>query len=143
MSEPTAKFRIKKDDIEIEYEGTPKEVDSRFGESFEWIKTVGSSSEVHKDAKERESKGAEKDSKKDKRGGARSPLLSKAIDDLIEEGFFDSFKTVKEVFEELKRKAIPVSSLPAVRTPMNRRVADKLDRNRDENNKWVYHKKSG
>jgi len=40
MSEERSRFRIKKGDIEIEYEGTSKEVADFRKEAFEWIKTA-------------------------------------------------------------------------------------------------------
>jgi hypothetical protein len=39
LSESKAHFKVKKDNIEIEYEGNPSEVDARFKEIFEWVKT--------------------------------------------------------------------------------------------------------
>lgn len=40
MSEEKSHFRMKKGDIEIEYEGKSSEANARYKEAFEWIKAV-------------------------------------------------------------------------------------------------------
>lgn len=40
MSEERSRFKIRKGEIEIEYEGSPSEVAQRYKEAFEWVKTV-------------------------------------------------------------------------------------------------------
>ena len=82
MSEDRSRFRIKKGDLEIEYEGKSTEVSSRYKEVFEWIKTFIST--VPEPLIKEEQK--EKEPKK-RKGGPRSSVISSAIDDLIEEVF--------------------------------------------------------
>lgn len=136
MSEDRSRFRIKKGDIEIEYEGKSSEVTTRYKEAFDWIKTV-TISPPKPEAKKKE---PEK-KKEEKRGGVRTAVISPAIDDLIKEGFFDDFKNSTEVLAELRRKTVPVSDVTPVVVALNRRVPKKLDRIKDEQERWVYRKK--
>jgi len=136
MSEDKSRFRIKKGDIEIEYEGKSTEVSSRYREAFEWIKTLTlttSKPPVKGEQKEKETK--------KKRGGPRTSVISPAIDELIEEGFFDDWKNSTQVLEELKRRTVPVSGIKPVINALNRRVPKKLDRIKDKQGRWVYRKK--
>jgi hypothetical protein len=139
MSEDRAHFKVKKGDIEIEYQGDPKEVASKFEGIFEWIKTAP----VIKAPKEPVEPPTPADEEKaDKRGGARTGVISPAIDELVKEGFLKEFKTASQVHEELRRKAVPVSDVHVVMTALNRRVPKKLDRIKDEQGRWVYRKKT-
>jgi uncharacterized protein YjhX (UPF0386 family) len=131
MSEDRARFRIKVGEIEIEYEGKSTEVSMLYKEAFEWVKA---SAKIPSELKE------EKEVKK-RRGGPRTGVISQAIDRLIDEGFFDDFKNSTQVFEELKRRTIPVSRIERVITALNRKVPEKLDRIKDSQNRWVYRKK--
>jgi len=139
MSEKKSRFRIRKGDLEIEYEGNPAEVSERYREAFEWIKTATIAPPKGKpfrmERKEKEEK------KEEKRGGRRTAVISPAIDKLVEEGFFDDFKNSTQVLEELRRKTVPVSSVMPVAMALNRRVPKKLDRIKDEQGRWVYRKK--
>jgi len=40
MSELKSRFRIRKGEIEIEYEGPAKDVNERYKEAFNWLKSV-------------------------------------------------------------------------------------------------------
>ena len=136
MSEDRSRFRIKKGDVEIEYEGKSTDVSSRYKEAFEWIKTLTSTTPkppIREDKKEKEPK--------KRRGGPRTGVISPAIDGLIKEGFFDDWKNSTQVLEELKRKTVPVSGLQPVITALNRKVPKKLERIKDEQGRWVYRKK--
>jgi len=134
MSENRARFRIKVGEIEIEYEGESTKVSTLYKEAFEWIKM---SAELPPKIKQIEEKGEAKK----RRGGPRTSVISSAIDDLINKGFFDDFKNSAQVFEELKRRTVPVSSIQTVITALNRRVPKKLDRIQDSEGRWVYRKK--
>ena len=134
MSENRSRFRIKKGDVEIEYEGKSTEVSSRYKEAFEWIKSLTLTTSKPP------IKGEQKETKK-KRGGPRTGVISPAIDELIEEGFFDDWKNSTQVLEELKRRTVPVSGIKPVINALNRRVPKKLDRIKDEQERWVYRKK--
>jgi len=122
-----SRFRIKKGDIEIEYEGKPTEVSLRYKEAFEWIRTLTLT--TPKPLIRQDQKGKEP---KKKRGGPRTGVRSPAIDGLIKEGFFDDWKNSTQVLEELKRKNVPVSGLQPVITALNRKVPKRLERIKDE-----------
>ncbi|MCJ7573554.1 hypothetical protein MUO93_04745 [Candidatus Bathyarchaeota archaeon] len=101
MSENKSRFKIKKGDIEIEYEGDSGEVTSKFSEIFEWVKTAPMSS-VSKEPELTSKPG--KEGKIVKRGGLRTSVISPAIDTLIKEGFLNEFKNALQVLGELRRK---------------------------------------
>jgi len=138
MSEEKYRFRVKRGDIEIEYEGKSPEVNARFKEAFDWVKTVTVSPPKPEPKKEKELE----EKKEKKRGGARTAVISPAIDELIEEGFLDDFKRADHVLDELTRKTVPVSGIEPVILALNRRVPKVLDRVKDKEGKWVYRKKT-
>jgi hypothetical protein len=102
MSEERSHFKIKKGDVEIEYSGMPKDVDSKYKEAFNWVK----SATVTTSAPPKEPSAGPKQSGKAGRGGRRSPVVSRAIDQVISEGFLDKSKTESEVYSELERRAV-------------------------------------
>lgn len=143
VSEERARFRVKKGEIEIEYEGKSSEVNARYEEAFDWIKTATTTPSQKRPQKEEKKVEKEPEKKKEeKRGGARTAVISPAIDELIKEGFLDDFKRDHQVLEELKRKTIPVSGINPVQNALNRRVPKILDRIKDKEGKWVYRKKT-
>ena len=92
MSERVARFRITKGDIEIEFEGDATEVNTRYEKAFELIKTSITSTQGQLEvASPKEEK---------KRGGSRSNDVSRAIDSLIEDGYFDEFKKIPGAYYE-------------------------------------------
>jgi len=141
MSEDKSRFKIRKGDIEIEYEGKSSEVTERYKEAFEWITTATVAPPKPEPTRKLEKKDIE-EKKEDKRGGVRTSVISPAIDELIKEGFFDDFKNSSEILKELRRKTVPVSSTQPVTMALNRRVPKKLDRIKDERGRWVYRKKT-
>jgi hypothetical protein len=141
MSENKSRFRMKKGDIEIEYEGTSSEVSSKFSEIFDWLRAVPATSSPLEQGEGVLPKPSG-EQKQEKRGGARSAVISPAIDELVKEGFLDAFKNANQVYEELKRKTVPVSGANAVIKALNRRVPKTLDRIKDDQGKWVYRKKT-
>lgn len=105
MSEKRARFRIRKGEVEIEYEGSSDDVNKRYREAFEWVKTI-----VTKRPK-KEKEGKEEQKEEVKKKGKRGPAIwSPAIDRLIQEGFFKlpNRRTKKEVVKELENRALPV-----------------------------------
>lgn len=138
MSENRSRFRIRKGDVEIEYEGKSKEVSMRYEEAFEWIKTQTIITPKLEPARK-----LKEEKPKKKRGGRRTGIISPAIDKLIKEGFFDNFKNSTQVLEELRRKTVPVSGIEPVITALNRKVPKKLDRIKDKEGRWVYRKTQG
>jgi hypothetical protein len=141
MSEERSYFKMKKGDIEIEYEGTSSEVSSKFSEIFEWLKTAPVTPLPPKPREGVLPKPVE-DERRERRGGARSAVISPAIDGLVEEGFLDAFKNANQVYEELKRKTVPVSGVEPVIGALNRRIPETLDRIKDDQGRWVYRKKT-
>ena len=142
MSENRSRFRMKKGDIEIEYEGESAEVTARYQEAFEWIKTGVIPATKPRPPKEKEKvEGTEPEKKPDKRGGLRTAVVSKEIDKLSEEGWLDDFKKVEEVRAELERRAVRGAYRRAVDTALRRRVGKTLERVKDTNGKWAYRKK--
>ena len=139
MSEGRYRFRIKKGEVEIEYEGDSKEVDTKYNEAFIWIKSTSEISSIVKSTKE-----APKEKKEGSvRGGRRSRVISPAIDTLIEEQWLNEFKKEEEVVAELTRRGIPGANEKNVGEALKRRVqAGKLDRIRDKDGKWTYRTKS-
>lgn len=143
MSEGRASFRVKKGEIEIAYEGKMSEVNERYEEALEWIKSVTIISPKESKLKEKKKvkKKKSESGKKTKRGGIRTHVISDAIDVLIKEGFVDDFKRDRQILEELRRKNVPVSDYKPVQNALNRRVPKTLDRIKDNNGKWVYRRK--
>lgn len=136
MTEDKSRFRIKKGDIEIEYEGKSAEVTAKYEEAFKWIREVAPPKQLEKRKKVKEKKEKEKP---ERRGGLRRGALSREIDNLIEEGWLDDLKRVSEVHAELKRRAVSTSG-QAVSTALRRRVGKTLERKKDTEGKWTYHK---
>jgi hypothetical protein len=141
--EERARFRIRKGDFEIEYEGKTSEVNARYEDVMEWVKTdkIDSKPEPKVARPKRRKKTADKEHR-GKRGGQRPAVIAPEIDKLIEKDFFDDFRRAGEVYEELKRLTIPVSSVIPVQVALNRRVPKALDRIKDSEGKWVYRKKA-
>jgi hypothetical protein len=103
MSEERSHFKIKKGDIEIEYSGMPKDVDSKYKEAFNWVKSATVTTSAPPKAPPT---GRPKELGKTGRGGRRSPIVSRAIDQVISDGFLNESKTESEVYTELERRAV-------------------------------------
>ena len=100
MSEAKSRFKIESGDVEIEYEGPLTEVNQRYEQAFEWIKSVP----LKKIEKIKEKK-------EQRRGGPRKSIYPPKIDELVSEGFFNlpNRKTVAEVMKALENKGLPVT----------------------------------
>jgi hypothetical protein len=139
MSEDRSHFRIKRGDTEIEYSGTPKDVDLKYKEAFNWVKATTTTIEPPKKPPE----GKQKDMGKSGRGGRRSPIVSKAVDQLISEGYLDKAKTTSEVLTELQRKAVPGVSVFNVSEALKRKARQgALDRIKGAGEEYNYIKKA-
>jgi len=106
MSEAKSRFKIKNGEIEIEYEGLVKDVNERYKEAFDWLKSI-----PRKEVEEKEGEKKEKEEVEEKKKGTRGPeIWSPAIDGLIQEGFFKlpNKRTKKDVVKALEDKALPV-----------------------------------
>ena len=137
MSESKAHFKVKKDNIEIEYDGNPSEVDARFQEILSWIKTPAkteSSSKKHLSVNEENIviEGLKK--------GKYKKGVTPAIKEMVNGNFLDEFKPVAEILKELNRNNV-TSSENAVRIALNRMVPKILERDQDEKEVWRYRKK--
>jgi len=136
---------MRKGDIEIEYQGTPSEVSSKFSEAFDWLKGATVVTEPSRpsvesgDVSVRPPEGGKQGRKGV--GGARTPVISPAIDKLIEEGFLDDFKPVPEITKELRRRTVPVSGDNRVSTALNRKIPKTLERIEDDQGRWVYRRR--
>ena len=138
MSEGKSRFRIKKGDIEIEFEGDPKEGSIKYKEAFEWMKSLPITPVEVKPSRKKE-----KEEKEERRGGARSWVVSPEVDRLIEEGWFSEFRKIPDVIEELTRRTVPGVKRDTVLNALNRRVkSGKLDRVKDTDGRWTYGVKS-
>ena len=119
MSEAKSRFKVKNGEIEIEYEGLVKDVNERYGEALEWLKSVPRSKGDRKEEEIREEE-------KEKKRGTRGPeIWSPAIDSLIQEGFFKlpNKRTNKDVIKALEDKARPVKGKThIVLTTLTRKV---------------------
>jgi hypothetical protein len=140
MSEERSRFKIKKGDIEIEYSGMPKDVDSKYKEALDWVK----STTVTTSAPPKEpSAGRPKEPGKPARGGRRSPIISNAIDQMISEGDLDKAKITSEVLAELKIKAVPGVTIYNVGEALKRKARKGiLDRIKGAGKEYSYIKKA-
>jgi hypothetical protein len=101
MSEVKSRFKIRNGEIEIEYEGLVKDVNERYKEALEWLKSIS----------RKEVEGRKEEEVEEKKKGTRGPeIWSPAIDSLIQEGFFKLPKkrAKKDVMTALEDKALPV-----------------------------------
>ena len=74
------------------------------------------------------------------KGGARSNVVSRAVDGLIDSGFLNEFKSSEEVLAELKRLTTTGAKKSNVEAALVRRVPSKLDRIQEDG--WKYRKKA-
>jgi hypothetical protein len=135
-------FRIRSGDTEIEFEGSPDEVSSKYEEAFNWLKQsppVPHPRVKKRVAKPKASKLPSGEPKEDKRGGARSRVISPALDKLIEDGFLDDFKDVSQTLAKLQ-EVVP-ADYNAVNEALKRRVGKTLDSITGNEGKQVFRKK--
>ena len=140
--EERARFRIRKGDFEIEYEGKASEVNARYKDVMEWVKTEKNAPPPEPKIVRGHKRKKKEVTQPKKRGGQRPAVIAPEIDKLIEDGFLNDFKRVSDVAEELKRLTIPVSGVIPVQVALNRRVPKTLERIKDSEGKWVYRKKT-
>jgi len=135
MSEERSRFKIKKGDVEVEYEGKSSDVDKRYEEAFIWVSSAATTSPPV--LQEGQKAGMDL-GKTDRRGGARSNVVSKAVDKLIEEHWIGKSKKIPDIVAELQRRAVPGVVEINVYNALNRRVGKTLDRIKDNDGQWVY-----
>jgi hypothetical protein len=107
MSEVRSHFKIKKGEIEIEYEGRVEDVNQRYKEALDWLRSAPKTTEEKRINHTKEGE-VEKEKK---RGGARKSVFSPKIDELINEGFFKlpNRKKMTDVAKALQEKGLPVT----------------------------------
>jgi len=135
MSERKSRFRIKNEEIEIEYEGSSQDVNERFSEVFEWLRSVPRRRVSEKRIEEK------KEGKKDeKRGGARKSLYSPKIDELIKENFFKlpNKKKVSDVLKALMETGLPTAGKDTVIINALKRRLGKILKGTKEGKEWVF-----
>jgi len=136
MSEAKSRFRIRKGEIEVEYEGLVKDVNERYKEALEWLKSIPKTVEEKKIRHEKEGKVEEKE----KRGGARKSLYSPKIDELISEGFFKlpDKKRRGDVVKALQEKGLPVTGKEKVILNALKRRLDTTLKGTKIGDEWVF-----
>lgn len=133
MSEGKARFRIRKGEMEIEYEGSPSDVNTRYKDAFAWLKTVPPK-------KEKKTEEREEEKKEERRGGVRKALFSPTIDELIKEDYFKlpNKRDVDDVIKALQEKGLPVvGKRKAMLTALKRRLGKTLKGTKTDG-KWVF-----
>jgi hypothetical protein len=136
MSENRSRFKIKKGDIEVEYEGNREEVAKRYADAFAWVSLTSPISPPHVPSGKST---AGEPSKPSKRGGVRSNVISRAIDGLIGEHWMGTSKKVTAIVEELKRRGVKGVDENNANEALKRRVGKTVDRIKDKSDgKWIY-----
>jgi hypothetical protein len=138
----SSRFKIRSGDIEIEFEGTPEEVSSKYKEAFDWLKQSPprpQSRAIRRVAKTKTAELPGGEPKEVKRGGARSRVISPALDKLIEDGFLDDFKDASQTLAKLQ-EVVP-ADIKAVNEALKRRVGKTLDSITGNEGRQVFRKK--
>ena len=143
VSERTSRFKIKNEQIEIEYEGSSEDVNERFSEVFEWIRSVPREEIKKKKMKKKIEETKEEEKKEEKRGGPRKAFISPKINELIEEGYFKlpNKRKVEDVKKTLiEKKGLPVTGKGvAVLEALKRRLGKTIVGTREEKTgEWVF-----
>jgi len=111
MSEFKSRFKIKNGEIEIEYEGLVKDVNERYKEALDWLKSL-----PRKEGEPEKEEQKEKEGEERKKGTRGPEIWSPAIDSLIQEGFFKlpQKRFNKDVIKALEDKALPVKGKTSI-----------------------------
>ncbi len=134
MSNERSRFKIKKGETEIEYEGPSADVKERYKEAFEWVKTTHP----------KVSEGKKPDNKtiqhETKKGGARKALFAPKIDELIDRGFFKlpNKRKVPDVLNALMEKGLPISGKEQAALIALKRRLGKTIKGTKEEGEWVF-----
>jgi hypothetical protein len=137
MSEERSHFKIKKGDIEIEYSGMPTDVDSKYKEAFNWVKSATVTTPPPKGPP-----GKQKEPGKPGRGGRRSPIISNAIDQMVSDGELDKAKNTSQILDYLTTKAVPGVTFHNVDEALRRKARKGiLDRIKGAGEEYSYIKK--
>jgi hypothetical protein len=124
MSEIKSRFKIRNGEIEIEYEGLVKDVNERYQEALDWLKSLPKVMEEKKIRPEKQD-----EEKEGKRGGARKSIFSPKVDELINEGFLKlpNKRKVEDVAKALQERGLPVSGKEeAILNALKRRLGKNL-----------------
>jgi hypothetical protein len=101
LSEVKNRFRVRNDEIEIEYEGPLDEVNKRYDKALEWLESQQGKTTIPKKKKSGEGE------KEDKRGGARKAIYPPEIEKLKEANFFKPKKSLNEVIAKFESMVVP------------------------------------
>lgn len=137
MSEIKNRFRVRNGEIEIEYEGSLKEVNERYAKALEWLASQPKARALKKKVS------GEEEEEEDRRGGLRKPIYGKKIDELESAGFFKERKSLDEVIKGLLTKNVPTKGSKArnaILMSLRRRVAQKNAKLKGttEEDKWYF-----
>jgi hypothetical protein len=126
-----ARFRVRTATFEVEFEGPADSAYSRYDSMVSQLHGVPLKM-LDDDVP------LASENTKSKRGGIRSNVTAKAVDQLIGEDWFDTKRTESSVLEELQNRHIPGVEKGNLRLALARRVrAGKLKSIRNGDN-WVY-----
>lgn len=126
------RFRLKKGDIEVEYEG--EDSDSKYEKAFAWIEGV---KVAHKEVPQMRQ---EQSKEQSQRGGVRTGFISPGIEKLMEQHFFKlpKKKQVSEIMVALRDLGIPVKGKEEAVVNACRRRLGKGLKGTKEQGKWVF-----
>jgi hypothetical protein len=135
LAEKRHRFKIRSGEIEIEYEGSPNEVNERYDDALKWL-------DSHQPRKTKTEKiEPDKKDQKDRRGGARKAIYPPWIQKLKEEGFFQSKKTLDETIKQFESMGVPTrSKRSSIRNALindTHKQGSKL-KSTKEGNTWVF-----
>jgi hypothetical protein len=109
LSENKSRFKIRKGEIEIEFEGPAEEVSNKYKEAFDWVKSVFPQENL--EPKKQKSAVTKIDNKEEKKKGTRGPeIWAPAIESLIGDSFFKlpAKRNLQDVSKALQDKALSV-----------------------------------
>lgn len=126
------KFRLRKGDIEVEYEGSDSE--ERYEAALQWIGSESVVTNAGKGIKSAEEK------KPSVKGGSRTAIFAPAIKSLLAEGFFKLPKkrVITEISAALRDKGIPVSKKETQIVMACKRLLGKGLKGTKDGDKWVF-----
>ena len=93
------RFRIRRGDVEIEFEGEPSDALKRYDELMSWVRSAPegkAKSTIPSDSKE--------DKQVARRNTGESKVIRERLDSLKDEGFFKSPKGLAEVRKEMQTR---------------------------------------
>lgn len=131
LTDERVRFRIRTADFEVEFEGPTESARSRYDDMVSRLR-----SGVSRPLNDNEVSRVERP--KGKRGGIRSSVIAKALDEVIDEEWFKTKRPEKGILGELQNRRVPGVEKGNLKVALDRRVrAGKLKSIRDQEG-WVY-----